>query len=35
MPSPGWSACALIETAKLNAVDSHAWLADTVACTPD
>lgn len=25
----------LIETAKLNAVDSHAWLADTMACIPD
>ena len=25
----------LIETAKLNAVDSHAWLADTIARMPD
>lgn len=25
----------LIETAKLNAVDSHAWLADTLARFPD
>jgi transposase len=25
----------LIETAKLNAVDPHAWLADTLACIPD
>lgn len=26
---------ALIETAKLNAVDPHAWLADTLARIPD
>ncbi len=25
----------LIETAKLNAVDPQAWLADTLACIPD
>ena len=25
----------LIETAKLNGVDPHAWLADTLACIPD
>jgi hypothetical protein len=25
----------LIETAKLNAVDPHAWLADTLARIPD
>ena len=25
----------LIETAKLNAVDPHAWLADTIARIPD
>jgi hypothetical protein len=28
-------ACTLIETAKLNAVDPHAWLADTIARIPD
>ena len=28
-------ACTLIETAKLNAVDPHAWLADTLARIPD
>jgi hypothetical protein len=28
-------ACTLIETAKLNGVDPHAWLADTLARIPD
>jgi len=28
-------ACTLIETAKLNAVDPNAWLADTLARIPD
>jgi hypothetical protein len=28
-------ACTLIETAKLNGVDPQAWLADTIARTPD
>ena len=28
-------ACTLSETAKLNAVDPHAWLADTLARIPD
>ncbi|MCB5412494.1 transposase domain-containing protein [Pseudogemmobacter sp. CC-YST710] len=28
-------ACTLIETTKLNAVDPHAWLADTLAGIPD
>ena len=28
-------ACTLIETAKLNAVDPQAWLADTIARIPD
>jgi len=28
-------ACTLIEMAKLNAVDPHAWLADTLARIPD
>lgn len=29
------TACTLIETAKLNGVDPHAWLADTLARIPD
>jgi hypothetical protein len=29
------TAATLIETAKLNDVDPHAWLADTLACIPD
>ena len=28
-------ACTLIETAKLNAIDPHVWLADTLARIPD
>jgi hypothetical protein len=28
-------ACTLIETAKLNALEPHAWLADTIANIPD
>jgi hypothetical protein len=27
--------CTLIETAKLNTVDPHGWLADTLARIPD
>ena len=32
---PAAIACTLIETAKLNAVDPHAWLADTLASIAD